>query len=252
MNVHDVTTFTHPELSSPRAVRWQRKQLKAARECAVVIALSEAAAEEIARVGDIPRDRIVVGSVGVRLTNGASRTKPIPGSYVLAVGEVSLRKGFDVIAQALASVPKAPPLVIAGPDGWGAQEVRQRIESVRRGDVIYLGHVNDDDLHALYRNSTVVCHASYAEGFGLPCLEAMGCGAAIVATDIPPVREMADGCVMFVPPGDAEAMASAIRSLLRDSDKRSEMGRRARERASAYSWEAVADRVVGAYVHAMQ
>lgn len=251
MNVHDVTSITHPDMASPSAARLQREQLRAARDAAIVLALSEAAAAEIGRVGGIPRSRIVVASVGVRppaCTLPSSVSEP----YILAVGEVSLRKGFDVLARAVAVLPGAPRLYIAGPDGWGADEVKRRIASVgHESGVVLLGRVDDRLLEGLYQNATLVCHTSYAEGFGLPCLEAMACGAAVVATDIPPVREMAEGCVAFVEPGDVEGLSATIESLLRDPDKRSEMGRLARERASAFRWDAVVDRVVGAYRRAL-
>jgi glycosyltransferase involved in cell wall biosynthesis len=115
-----------------------------------------------------------------------------------------------------------------------------------------LGPVDDATLSALYASATVVCHASRGEGFGMTCLEAMAFGAPVVATDLPPVRELAGGAVELVPVDDAAALAAALRGLLDDEPRRRALGEAARSRAAEFSWARMAADVVGAYRLALE
>ncbi len=171
---------------------------------------------------------------------------------MLAAGALTPRKGFDVLAKAMAKLgPSAPPLFIAGPDGYRADLVKEQIASnIAPARCILLGEMYDS-IGALYSQATVVCHPSLDESFGMVCLEAMGAGAAIVAADIPPIREMGDGCVTLVPPGDHEALAEALQRLLSDEDERRRLGALARERAANYTWDETVRRYIQAYRKAM-
>jgi glycosyltransferase involved in cell wall biosynthesis len=248
VTVHDLLPITHPELYPPGADRGQRGELERARGARVVVTTCEATASEIARVAGFPRERIVVARPGVLPPRGDAAS-PIEPPFVLAVGQVTPRKGFDLIAEAAAQLgERCPPIVLAGPDWWRSDDVRRRIAEVdvhRR--VRLLGPVDDATLAGLYRAATVVCHASRGEGFGMTCLEAMAFGAAVVATDLAPVREVAAGAVELVPVDDAAALAEALRRLLDDEGRRAALGKAARERAAAFSWERMAAEVVEAY-----
>ena len=165
------------------------------------------------------------------------------------VGQVTPRKGFDVIAEAAALLgERCPPVVLAGPDWWRSEDIRSRIAEVdvhRR--VRLLGPVDDATLASLYRAATIVCHASRGEGFGMTCLEAMAFGAAVVATDLPSVRELSAGAVELVPVGDAGALAAALRELLDDESCCWKLAEAARRRAAEFRWERMAAEVVDAY-----
>jgi glycosyltransferase involved in cell wall biosynthesis len=123
---------------------------------------------------------------------------------------------------------------------------RQIFEAISPQRCILLGE-RYGSMASLYQQATLVCHPSLAEGFGYVCLEAMGAGGAVVAADIPSIREMGEGCVSLVPAGDAEAMAAAIRALLDDEPERRRLGSLARERAGRYTWSHTADQTVAAY-----
>jgi glycosyltransferase involved in cell wall biosynthesis len=92
-----------------------------------------------------------------------------------------------------------------------------------------------------------VCHPSLAEGFGIPCLEAMAFGAPVVAASIPSIRELGGDGVELVAPGDPEALAEALRRLLDDEESRRALARRGQARAGAFSWATMADRIVETY-----
>lgn len=249
VTIHDLLPITHPELYPPGAERGQRAELAEARRARVVVTTCEATAEEIVRVAAFPRERIVVAPPGVLSWAAAAGEPPAEPPFVLAVGQVTPRKGFDLIAEAVARLgDRCPPVVLAGPDWWRAEEVRRRIAEVdARRRVRFLGPVDDGTLAALYRAATVVCHASRAEGFGMTCLEAMAFGKPVVATDLPPVREFAAGAVELVPVGDVAAFADALDGLLVDGARRRALGEAARARAAEFSWARMAEDVVGAY-----
>jgi glycosyltransferase involved in cell wall biosynthesis len=247
--VHDVLPITRPELYPPGTERAQRSELAGAAKSDVIVTTCEATADEIARVAAYPRDRIVVATPGV-VPLPIDGARPLrEGPYLLAVGAMTPRKGFDVLAAAVATLGRdCPPVLIAGPDYWRADEMRQAISAAdTHGRVEALGPVDDATLGDLYRAATVVCHPSRAEGFGLTCLEAMTAGAPLVASDLPSVREIVGDAAELVPPDDPDALAAALGRLLADEGRRDELAVAGRHRAAAFTWAATADHVVGAY-----
>jgi glycosyltransferase involved in cell wall biosynthesis len=252
VTIHDMLPITHAELYPSGASERQRAELAEARRARVVVTTCQATADEIVRVAGFPRERIVIARPGVLPPHGDAPLRVEP-PFILAVGQVTPRKGFDVIAEAAARLgERCPPVVLAGPDWWRSEDIRRRIAEVdvhRR--VRLLGPVDDGTLAALYRAATIVCHASRGEGFGMTCLEAMAFGAPVVATDLPSVRELSGGAVELVPVDDAEAMAEALRELLDDDERRRALGEAARKRAAEFSWEQMAADVVEAYCMAL-
>lgn len=247
--VHDVLPLTHPHFCPPGTEPAQRAELVAAARADVIVATCDSTAAEIARMAGFPRERIVVAHPGVvALPTGRDR-HPRGSPYILTVGAVTRRKGLDVLAEATGRLgPRGPRVLVAGPDYWHADEVRRAIGAADRyGKFELLGPVDDATLGTLYRDATLVCHPSLAEGFGLPCLEAMAAGTALVASDLPSVREVVDGAAELVPPGDPDALADAIERLLADRDRREELGDAGRSRASAFTWQRTAEQVVRAY-----
>ena len=113
--------------------------------------------------------------------------------YVLAVGQVTPRKGLDVLAAAAALLGDGcPPRARRRPRlvAFSRSAGEDRRTTIGTAACELLGAVDDATLASLYRGATLVCHPSRAEGFGLTCLEAMAAGAPLVATDLPSVREI--------------------------------------------------------------
>ena len=249
VSIHDVLPATHPQFYSERARRTHEAKLAAVKRADVIVTLTQASADEIAVLLDMPADHLVVaGSGGI-----ANTAEPLPASvaspFLLTVGVVTPRKAFEVLARAVAALgPDAPTVVHVGPDGFRAEEVRAAIDEV---DVHrkwrFLGTIDDGALAGLYEAAEIVCHPSLAEGLGLVCLEAMERSTPVIAADIPSVREVTSGAAVLVPPGDADAFAGAIESLVADPGERDRLCRLGRERASAFSWEATAAAVADAY-----
>jgi glycosyltransferase involved in cell wall biosynthesis len=156
------------------------------------------------------------------------------------------RKALDVLITALAR-PQAPdvPLLLAGPAGWGgvdphryAAEAGLPPERVR-----LLGHLADADLAVVLDRSTAHVKPSRAEGFGLPVLEAMAAGTAVVSSDAPALVEVGGDATWVTPVGDAEALATALARVVADDAYRSGLRAAGLRRAEDFSWLRTADRM---------
>ncbi|MEA2647232.1 MAG: hypothetical protein QOE92_2315 [Chloroflexota bacterium] len=250
VTVMDALALTHPQFFTERVRAEQEVHLAAARRAEIVVTGCQATADELARVGDIDPARLMVTPYG-RLPRDdvAAPGRAHPGPYLLSVSTVEPRKGYELLAEAVAKLPGCPPVLVAGPDGYRGEEIRTQAEAIAgAGRVRFLGDVRDPArLAALYRDATLVVQPSHAEGFGFPVLEAMGVGAAVLASDIPQAVEVGGDAVEVFRAGDAESLAAALERLLADDARRAELGRRARERAAESTWERTAEHLVRAY-----
>lgn len=249
VTVHDVLPLTIPHRYQDRQRRMIEAQVAALARAHLVVTTCEATKSDLVAHAAVRPERILVAPLGHRPPSTVAPPAPVPGPYVLGVGSVTPRKGFQVLARAVARLgDDAPPVVIAGPDGWQADEVRAEVHRLGVADrITFLGRVDDDVLEGLYRHALVLCHPSEAEGFGIPVLEAMGYGTPMVAGDIPPVREVAGDAAVLVPPGDADALADALRALLADDADRARRGALGRARAAGMTWQRTADLIADGY-----
>lgn len=250
VTVHDAAAVLHPETLPPRGRRFHRAGIRAAaRRADAVIAPTRAAAEEIAEHTPIPlaRIRVVPHGVTPRVVPpsvvAALRARHGLGStpYVVWVGTLEPRKNVAVLLEAFAAVVRAGlphRLVLVGPRGWldTADAVRRAAEPL--GDrVRWLGPATEGDLAALYRGADLFAFPSRHEGFGLPVLEAMTQSTAVLAADIPSLREVGGAAARFVPPTEVEAWAAALVDLLRDDAARAELAAAGRAHAAGFTWD---------------
>jgi glycosyltransferase involved in cell wall biosynthesis len=241
--VYDVTFLAHPEWFRPSFRRtYGAITARAAKGGRRVIVPSAFTASELVARLDVPFERITIVRPGIDARfappgpAAEERVRSrygISGAFLLAVGTVDPRKGFDVAARVAADV--GLPLVAAGasdPTFVGA---------AHSPGVQWLGRVPDADLPALYAASTALLYPSRYEGYGLPPLEAMACGAVVVASDIPPLRETLSGAAVLVPPDDAEAWANAVRGIIDGAEVGVELRAAGVARAATFSWARAAD-----------
>ncbi|MBV8159290.1 MAG: glycosyltransferase [Acidimicrobiia bacterium] len=129
-------------------------------------------------------------------------------------------------------------LVVAGLDGWGATAVGEAVARARHGDrVRRVGYVPDDAVPALLRHAAVVAYPSLDEGFGLPALEALACGAPLVTTEGTAMAEVTGDAALLVRPGDTDALSQALETLAAGGPAVHRLRRRGPEVAAAYTWE---------------
>ena len=239
VTVHDLAVLRHPETFS----RWTRtysprtvpRVLAAARR---VIAVSEFTRRELVDLLDVPEEKIRV--VPNAVEDEFTREGPVAaGEYVLAVGTLEPRKNLPRLVEAARRADVE--LRVVGARGWGGVEVGGN-------GVRWLGEVSDSELARLYRGAACVAYPSLYEGFGIPVLEAMACGAPVVTTRGTAMEEVADGAAVLVDAHDPSDIAAGIE---RAAAERDQLVARGLERARAFRWGAVGEATVGVYREAV-
>jgi glycosyltransferase involved in cell wall biosynthesis len=260
VTVHDLFPFQFPEIHSgvlPRGVN-QMLMRNAVRRAQRIITPSRATALAVKQSFPRSADRVlsIPEAADDRFT---SRRNPdaeaawqmrlgIRPPYVFYLGQWKAYKNLPVLLEAFARVHRTHPngqLVIAGDDPRHP-EVRERAAALPKGSVVLPGRLPESAVPDLYRGAATVVLPSRAEGFGLPVIEAMACGVPVICSDLPVLREIADGVAVFCDPNDPAAFADAIGTML---DAPGNAGRRQLgiERARTFTWERAAQQTVEAY-----
>lgn len=168
------------------------------------------------------------------------KTLDLPQNYILAVGSVEPRKNLATLLRAYASLDKdfknEFKLVLVGFKGWNNNEIVQLIND-NKDYVIYLGFVNDDMLREVYNRATVFVYPSLYEGFGIPPLEAMACGAPVISSNAASLPEACGDCAVYVDPKSQNEIANAISKLARDKDLISLLSNKGLNRAREFTWK---------------
>jgi alpha-1,3-rhamnosyl/mannosyltransferase len=256
--VHDVIALRAPQYFS-RVILANYRLLTpgAVRRSQRVLTGSHYSKGEIVELLDVPPERVVVTPYGVDPRFRPQPPDPellaarygIDRPYVLCVGTLEPRKNLLGAVSAFARVAAGRDdhlLVITGGRGWGPDGLEQEIERIRV-PVLRLGRVPDEDLVALLGGASCFLYPSFAEGFGFPPLEAMACGAPVVASDGGSLPEVVGDGGILVDPHDTEAIAAAVTSLLDSPERRAELGARALARASLYTWARCASETADVY-----
>ena len=243
--VYDLTTFMPEMRPKRRSVAIERATLgPAVRRSAVLLAISQATAGALEERFPAATGKTVVAPLGVtplepRPTPEQEAALPPPG-FVLAVGTLEPRKNLPRLVQAYTQLDEQlqarHPLVVVGRIGWETGETMDALRSL--GDrCSVLGFVEDAELAELYRRCAVFCYPSLGEGFGLPVLEAMSAGAAVITSDLSSLPEVGGDAVDYVDPRDTNAITTALARTLSDEAHRERLSRLALERSRRFSWE---------------
>lgn len=251
--VHDVLPLTEPGGFTGRGARLMRRGLcRIADTASTVVVPSEhvgaaatAAGFAAARVNVVPWG-VEPGVPDDEAVRAARRRHGLDGDYVLFVGTLEPRKGLDTLVRAVGALDRPDlTLAVAGPHGWG--EVLGDELAAVASPVARLGFVPDGDLAPLMRGALAMCAPSRAEGFGLPVLEAMAAGAAVVTTAGTALAEVAGDAAVLVEPDDPVGLAGAIEALRRDPASADRLRGDAVRRADAFGWERCAQRYLELY-----
>jgi len=270
---HGRTVLTIMDLSmvrhwrSHRVARYPRIPLVLAAPhlADLVVVPSLATADEVMRLARVPASKIVVIPLAARPDVGPTdpdttaevlaRHGLAKSPYILALGTIEPRKNHLRLVQAFEQLVAGRRigddvvLAIAGKRGWGDVPVMEAIErSPARDRIRVLGYVSDDDLPALLTGAAVAAYVSLYEGFGLPVLEAMACGAVVVTSNVSSMPEVAGGHAILVDPLALEEIGRGIRDALAltPADRAAEKGRSIAW-AARFTWNAVAQQTAAVY-----
>jgi glycosyltransferase involved in cell wall biosynthesis len=172
--------------------------------------------------------------------------------FILFVGTVEPRKNLLTLVRAFDELMREtdlrPQLVIAGQKGWLTDELYKHVEqSALKERVLFTGYISDEDLRALYSACLVSVYPSLYEGFGLPPLEAMACGAPVITSRIPVIMETSEGAAQLIDPTNVEELTSALVELLTSEERRRKLREKGLQRAAEYTWERTAQKTLSVY-----
>ncbi len=253
---HDVSFRVHPEFSTEANRVYCEHQFDRSHRLADrILTVSHFSRQELVRHMGVAADRIDVvheaADPAFRHVPGthvpARFREQLEGApFVLYVGSVEPRKNLATLVAAYAALQakaRHPArLAIAGGSGWLNSDVHAEVERHGLQDrVRFLGFVSDQELLELYNSCALFCYPTLYEGFGLPVIEAMSCGAPVVTSRVASIPEVGGDAVVYVDePRDVTALAEALRAVLEDPARQASLREAGLRQAARFSWDRAA------------
>lgn len=264
VTVHDLAFHHFPEQYPGMKQRYLRAMTAASvRRATIVIAVSEATRQDIIRIHKINPERVVVVPNGVdpvmqplpeAQVAAFREQQDLPEHFFLFLGTLQPRKNVEGLVRAFASVSMGIdwPLVIAGAKGWQYEQIFELVRELGlTSRVRFAGHVPGEQLPLWYNAATVLVYPSRYEGFGLPLLEAMACGTAVIGSTASSLPEVVGDAGLLVDPDDTPGLAESMLRLAADSELRQQLERRGLERSASFTWQETARLTAGVYQRAL-
>ena len=264
VTIHDIIHLLYPEfLPNTLAFLYAQRMIRSSLERGTrIIAVSQSTKADLQEHFEVDSGKIQVIHNGVeeeyrqripdeeleRRLRALGLSRP----YLLFVGNPKPHKNLDRVVQAYARArelaPFDAPLVCVGDRGSQEFKIRQRALNLGLGDrVRLLGHVAQEVLPAIYQGATLFLYPTLYEGFGLPVVEAMASGVAVITSNTSALKEVAEGYAHLVDPLDVEGMAKAIARCMSDPEHRATLARLGQRRAEDFRWEKAARKTLAVY-----
>lgn len=252
--VHDMVAYLFPSSLHPRIIANQKRRLEnVKKEVDAIIADSKTTKDDVVKFLEIPQEKVSVIYLAASsdfkpqessIVDDTLAKYKIKKPYILSVATQEPRKNLQKLLDSFEEVLKEKPdasLVLAGKYGWGG--------GLRSpGSVIWTNYVPQEDLIALYSGCRVFIYPSLYEGFGLPILEAMACGAPVITSNNSSMEEVARDTAILVDPRNEKQLAKAMKFMLdMDSENYQKMVKASLDRANEYSWEKTAVETLKVY-----
>jgi glycosyltransferase involved in cell wall biosynthesis len=256
----DLTFFTHGQTHAPLNRTFLRLMLpRFLRATDAVIAISECTLHDA-----VSRFDFIKGKSGVVYLGVSPRFRPLanpsglaevrtrlglPQRFFLYVGTIEPRKNLAMLFEAFkySHIPDVK-LVICGKKGWLSEATLQRLQELGlENEVVLTGFVVDDELPSVYCLAEAFVFPSLYEGFGLPVLEAMACGTAVISSNTSSLAEVADGAALLLRPDDVRGWATAMSEISRNAALRADLRERGLHRAGQFTWESTARQTLDIY-----
>jgi glycosyltransferase involved in cell wall biosynthesis len=267
LTIHDLSMWLHPESHERKLVRRARRRLPLmAGAATMIITPTESVRQEVHEHLRIPLETIVAVAEAARdcfrpvdaeRTAATRKRLGINDDFLLFVGTVEPRKNLKTLLNAFEAVRQSRQrplqLVIAGRRGWLVDDFFKSLKHSPHANAIVLtGYLPDEDLCALYSSCTAFIYPSIYEGFGLPPLEAMACGAPVVASNIPAIKEVVNPAARLISPDSAPELTRTLLELLDSVSARKELSAAGVKRAAQFSWARTASATRNVYTEAIE
>ena len=265
VSIHDLSFEHLPHTFNRRSRTQLRLTVRhSARRAARILSLSEHTRRDIIETYGIKPDRVTAIPLAApdhfgpitdnRELQRVRHNYGIDGDYILSVGSIQPRKNLARLVRAYASLrrncsaDKLPKLVLVGKCAWLYDETLRALDETNVKDTVILtGYVPEKDLPALYSGALCFVYPSYFEGFGLPPLEALKCGAPVIVGNRTSLPEVVGDAALAVDPFDVDAIAGAIKRLVNDSALRTELSVKGQQRAGEFNWRETAKKTLAVY-----
>ncbi len=269
VTIHDLAFLRFPDLLDTAASRYYRQVKESVRNAKGVIAVSQATRRDISNLLDLPAEKVdlvyeAAAPTFRPLTLKPGEVRSLPqlkgetttlkaGTFALFVSTLEPRKNLPTLLQALRICKDRQPgenyhLVVAGGRGWREEAIFETLIDLRlTEDVTFLGSVSPTDLLWLYNACRIYVNPSLYEGFGLPALEALACGAATLVSDGGSLPELVGEAALIISALDIGAWAEALAKVWGDEGKRQDLQQRGTKRAALFTWERAARETIQIY-----
>lgn len=260
VTVHDLNFEVSPETIHPiRRAYLRRITRRSVHRARKVIAISQSTASDIVRLYGVPDEKIAVIPYGLdaiftpdnarALEPMVRQRYPLPERFLLFVGTLEPRKNLPRLLEAYALARQhadLPPLVLAGAPGWQHERILAQARELGVGShIVFAGYIPREHLPGVYAAASALLYPSLYEGFGLPPLEAMGCGTPVLVSNTSAMPEVVGDGGVLVDPRDVQQIAEGIVRMTQDEVLRQEIAERGLERAKRFRWEEAARRTLG-------
>lgn len=260
--IHDLSVLLHPEWHPIERVRdYERRFRRGLARSTHFLTVSEFTRREVISVLGIPPERITRTYNGVRRSmmplpdetvQATLHRLGLPARYLLHVGTIEPRKNLLMLLQAYAALPAALrdscPLVLVGGWGWHHEDVSRYLQSHgQQLGILHVGYVAEADLPAVYNGALALLLPSHYEGFGLPALEMLACGGAVLASTAEALVELVSGQAHLINACDPLGWRDAMQRVITDTQWRQSLRQGAVRRAASFTWEACASETLRVY-----
>jgi glycosyltransferase involved in cell wall biosynthesis len=264
--IHDVLFREYPQFFTWKERMYFTPLNWLAKNATRVIATSAFVAKDLAKYNYTRPDQIDIVPLGVsrnfkpleehsaEVVKSVKEKYQLPDQFILYVGRLNARKNIEALLQALAMLQdQTIKLVIVGKEDWKAPNVQQLLLQSRiRERVVFTGSISNEDLPLVYALAKIFCFPSFAEGFGLPPLEAMGSGVPVIVSNTTAMPEVCRNAALYIDPIDPSAISKAINILLTNREKYNEMKQKGLDHALTFSWEGTASQFMKSIFKAVQ
>lgn len=262
ITVHDLSVLLHPEWHPVDRVKRHESQFrKSVAQAKHVITVSEAVRHDVIKhLGIDPAQVTAIHNgvsewffdVGADDIARANARLQLPNDYLLYCGTIEPRKNLETLLRAYCALPDLIrdrcPLILAGGWGWKSEPVADYYESVaRHRGVRAIGYVNDDVRIGLFAQARALLFPSHHEGFGIPPVEMLACGGAVLASDIPVHHEVLGRQASFIDPNDVNGWTNAMALAISDNDWLSQLKVGSRDYARHFRWDRSAQQTLAVY-----